>query len=652
MRVCLILLLTLFFFGMASSELHSQTGEELTTGSRRARRAYHRAEEAWRLYDQHVAVEELNKALARDPDFIEAHLLLAEIYYQNEAYELSIQPLQKAIGINEDFFPMAGFYLGRSYFYTARYREALETFVTIVDIGRLRARFLDESRRYIKSCEFALHAIQNPVPYDPQNPGPAINSRHAEYSPALTADEQTLIFTRKKPLEGHWSGTPDHYHEDFYVSHFRDGSWQKAVNMGPPLNTEGNEGAQTITADGRHLYFTACNRPDGIGRCDIYYAEQSGKQWTMPVNPGRPLNSTGWDSQPSVSADGNTLYFASSRPGSIGSTDIWKATREDTGSWNEPVNLGPVINTTGRELSPFIHPDNQTLYFASDGHPGMGRLDVFLSRRQEDGSWGEPVNLGYPVNTHGDEFALIVSTSGKNAWFASDMEGGFGESDLYVIELYPEARPRPVTYMKGVVYDVETNEPLKADFELINLENGSRITTSSSDPVNGTFLVSIPTGKDLGLHVVKNNYLFFSEYFSYGETRTAIEPYERDIPLQPIHEGFRVVLRNVFFDTDSYTLKPSSLPELERLLLLLEQNPGLNIEISGHTDDTGSFEYNLSLSEKRARRVYDFLVEEGIDPERLRYAGYADTQPVDTNQTEEGRAMNRRTEFRVLQNNP
>ncbi len=648
MRVFITFLLSLLMLTSAPSATHAQPDEGLTSTNRRARRAYGRAEEAWRLYEKTVAVAELKQALRHDPEFLEAHLLLAEIYYQNEEYTMSIGPLEKVIKVDEGFFPMARYYLAKSYFYTANYREALNSFDKIVLDEILRERFIISSKTYIESARFALHALENPVPYEPQNPGPGINSEHAEYSPALTADEQTLIFTRKKPLEGHWSGSGDHYREDFYISHFRDGRWQQALNPGPPLNTDGNEGAQTITADGRHLYFTACNRPDGFGRCDIYYAERIGDRWTKPVNLGRPVNSTAWDSQPSVSADGKTLYFTSSRSGNIGTTDIWETTMNNEGNWNEPVNLGPLVNTPGREVSPFIHPDNQTLYFASDGHPGMGGLDIFFSRRQDDGSWGEPVNLGYPVNTHRDEFALIVGASGKNAWFASEKEGGFGKSDLYFFELYDEARPNPVSYMKGVVFDAETKSPLKADFELTELESGTPIAMAASDPVDGTFLVAVPVGKDLALHVIKKDYLFFSEFFSYGEARTAVEPYERNIPLQPIGEGYRVVLRNVFFDTDSYTLQPSSMPELERLRDLLRENPGLQIEIGGHTDSTGSFEYNLELSEKRAQSVYKYLTGEGIASERLHYKGYADTQPIDTNKTEEGRANNRRTEFRVL----
>lgn len=651
MRVFITLILTLFVFSTASNGFQVHPDEGLTSNSRRARRAYQRAEDAWRLYEKSVAVAELKQALRHDPEFIEAHLLLAEIHYQNNEFALSIKPLKTAISIDEDFFPMARYYLARSCFYTASYNEALKSFEKIVDDEKLSARYVTSSKRYIESARFALHAMENPVPYDPQNPGPAINSEYAEYSPALTADEQTLIFTRRKPLKGHWSGRDDYYREDFYISHFQDGRWQEAVNPGPPLNSDGNEGAQTITADGRHMYFTACNRPEGVGRCDIYYAERIGGKWTKPSNMGRPVNSTAWDSQPSVSTDGQTLYFASSRSGNVGNTDIWKTTMDGDGVWTEPVNLGSVINTPGRELSPFIHPDNNTLYFASDGHPGMGGLDIFVSRRQEDGSWGEPFNLGYPVNTHRDEFALIVGASGERAWFASEKEGGFGESDLYFFELYPEVRPNPVSYMRGVVFDAQTEDPLMAYFELTELESGTRIARAASDPLDGTFLVAVPKGKDLGLHVVKENYLFFSEYFNYGEARTAIEPYERNIPLQPIEEGSRVVLRNLFFDTDSYTLKPASMPELQRLRDLLLKNPGLQIEIGGHTDSTGTFVYNLRLSEKRAQSVYEYLTEEGVSSERLHFKGYADTQPVDTNQTEEGRANNRRTEFRVLNNN-
>lgn len=631
--------------------LFGQANHEPGSTDRRARRAYERAEEAINRFDYPGAIVLLGQALSRDPEFIEAHLLIADAYAQQGELENSIPHLEQAIRIDSLFYPPALYYLGEAYFNTGNYALARSRLQSYLQLEVTSDKLSEQSAGLLRHCEFALHAIQHPVPFDPQNPGPSINTSFAEYSPALTADEQTLIFTRKKPRERRSSGMRQDYYEDFYISYFRDGTWTAAENLGPPLNTLGNEGAQTITADGKHLYFTACNRPDGIGSCDIYYSRQEGGRWSVPENLGHPVNSPAWDSQPSVSADGNTLYFASSRSGSFGPSDIWKTTRNEDGTWNIPENMGTVINTRKGEMSPFIHPDNQTLYFASEGHPGMGGLDIFFTRRDEQGSWSEVVNLGYPINTHGDEFALIVGASGETAWFASDKEGGYGDSDLYYFRLYEEARPTPVTYMKGIVSNADTGYPLGADFELIDVERGLVLLSASADAVDGSFLVPIPTGRNMALHVSKEGYLFFSENFSYEDLRTTAEPHLRDIILEPVKVGVAVVLRNVFFDTDSYTLKKASVHELIRLLDLMENNPEIHIEIGGHTDSTGSYAYNKVLSENRARSVRAFLLANGVSPERITYVGYGDTRPVDTNETEEGRANNRRTEFKIIRPN-
>ncbi len=630
----------------------AQAPDDLSSGSRRARRAYEQAEQAYRQYNNDLAISHLETAISRDPDFVEAHALKADILYHQEEYGDAIVHFERLLELDPSFYPPARYYLGRAYFKTAHYDEAVSWLEEFEALDGLSQSFEKRVEEALLHARFASEAVKNPVPYDPQNPGPAINSEHSEYSPALTADEKTLIFTRKKPMPG-FEGRDDlprdlHY-EDFYQSYLVDGQWTDAQNMGAPLNTTGNEGAQSITADGRHLYFAACNRPDALGSCDIYHAERVGEEWSTPVNAGRPLNSVTWDSQPSVSADGSTIYFTSRRQGSIGEMDIWKARKNDQGEWDEPVNLGARINTEGREISPFIHHDNQSLYFASDGHPGRGGLDIFVSRRDtESGQWSEPVNLGYPINTHADEFAFVVGASGRQAWFSSDMPGGHGESDLYTFELYEEARPQPVTYMKGVVECKKTGDALKADFQLASVSDGEVVMEASSDPSDGSFLVAIPTGKNLALNVSADGYLFFSEHFSYEGVRTAADPYLRNVYLQPVSEGEPVVLRNVFFETDSYELEETSHTELRNLLLFMRQNPRVVIEISGHTDSTGTFDYNMELSENRSRSVRDYLAGQGIDKERIEYKGYADTKPIDTNETPEGRANNRRTEFAII----
>ncbi len=646
-------MLLLFLLCFCAEGLVAQSPDEPGTGSRRARRAYEQAAQAYRLHDRDKAIDRLERAISIDDAFIEAHLLKAEILFEGEAYEEATRSYARAIALDASFFPPAKYYLGWALFRMAAYDEAVSWLESFEEMDGISESFQSQVKRALAHARFAEKAVQNPVPFDPRNPGPAINSKYAEYSPALTADEQTLIFTRKKPIEGyewHEKLPREFLFEDFYVSHLEDGEWTQAQNLGAPLNTAGNEGAQTITADGRHMYFTACNRPGGVGRCDIYYARKTGQEWSVPRNAGRPLNSSSWDSQPAVSADGKTLYFASSRKGSIGSMDIWKARKNEDGQWGEPENLGEQINTSGNEGSPFIHHDNETLYFASDGHPGLGGLDIFVSRRDPvTGSWSEPVNLGYPINTRGDEFAFIVGASGQQAWFASDMEGGHGRSDLYTFALYDAVSPQPVTYMRGVVSDAETDKPLEASFELIRVSDGQVVMEAASDPEDGSFLVAVPTGKDLAINISNPGYLFFSDHFSYDGLRKAGDPYLRDIQLHPIREGEPVVLRNIFFETDSHALKETSRAELEKLYQFMRENPRLHIEISGHTDSRGTYAHNLSLSENRARSVRDYLVDKGIVASRLTYQGYADTMPVDTNETPEGRAKNRRTEFQIVE---
>ncbi|MFO7978782.1 MAG: OmpA family protein [Bacteroidales bacterium] len=644
------ILIFLFLFPLLTQDVDAQPQGKLTTRSARARRAFERAVEAYQLMDQEATVEALQDAIRHDDEFIEAHILLGEVFHARGDYPASIEYYKKALNIDPGFFPPARYYLGESYLLSGKYEPAQQQFRQFLEIPGISRSLQQKAKDHLQTTAFGVEAMKNPVPFEPINLGEAINSEFSEYSPALTTDEQTLIFTRKQPRDDPAMMVYGREFENFYVSHWQDGAWSAAQSLGPPINTPRNEGAQSISADGRHLFFTACNRPGGVGSCDIYYAMKQGDDWSEPVNLGPMVNTAGWDSQPSVSADGRTLYFASSRQGNTGKMDIWMTTQDASGRWGQPENLGPAINTTGREMSPFIHPDNQTLYFASDGHTGMGGLDLFYTRRQQDGSWGEPVNLGYPINTHAEEFSLIINASGTTAFFASDQYGGHDQMDLYMFELYQQARPVPVTYMRGFVFDRETNKPLEASFELLETSTGAQVVNATSDPVTGSFLVAIPTGRQLALNVSRPGYLFFSEHFSY-DAREDMQPYLHDIPLQPIRQGQTIILRNIFFDHDSYELKPQSRAELLKVVDLLQTNQGMHIRINGHTDSTGTTAYNQALSENRAHSVYRFLQQQGIDPDRLSYKGFADTRPIDTNDTEEGRANNRRTELEILKIN-
>ena len=312
-----------------------------------------------------------------------------------------------------------------------------------------------------------------------------------------------------------------------------------------------------------------------------------------------------------------------------------------------PVNLGDSINTPGIEQSPFIHPDQQTLYFSSTGWPGMGQGDLFVSRKRGDGEWSTPVNLGYPINTHNDEIGLVVNAAGERAYFASDRNSGKG-TDLYTFELPPESRPVMVSYMTGRVYDAGNMKGLGALMQLIDLETGEVVMELESSPDNGEYLVPLPTDSDYALNVNADGYLFYSDHFSFEGVHGRTDPFRRDIPMERIDVGSTVVLNNIFFDTDSHELKPRSVTELNKLYDFLVRHPEICVEISGHTDSTGTPGHNQELSERRAQAVAGFLISRGIAGERLIWKGYGETKPLADNRTETGRALNRRTELKVV----
>ena len=634
-----------------SSYCKAQSNQyKYSTKSEKAIKAYEEAAKQYEANNFPDAIKALDKAIKFDKNFIEAFMMKGDIYADMKKYDSSIVYYKKSIDIDPYFFANNYFNVGMLELKIGRYADAKQDFESYTSdkhadlINKKRAEYMN------KMCTFGINMMNNPVPFKLKNMGSNVNSKYNEYLPSVTADEQTLVITRRLPRDTASTEISSSDQEDFYISHkLNDSTWSKALPLGPPINTPGNEGAQCISPDGKAIYFTACERPDGYGSCDLYYSEKIGNTWGVPKNMGPVVNSDKWDSQPSISSDGKTLYFTSARGGGKGNMDIWKTVKDDKGVWGKPTNLGDSINTPGGEMSPFIHPDDQTLYFSSNGHLGMGGFDIFYSRKDSAGNWRKPVNIGYPINTFADESYLIVNSNGDLAYFASDRPGGVGNMDIYTFPLYEKARPTRVNYLKGIVFNEITKEKLKAKFELIDLKTGKTCVESTSDPVNGEFLVCLPTEKDYALNVSKDGYLFYSENFSLTGIHSNSDPFMKNIPLQPIKVGESVVLKNIFFDTDKFELKSESTAELEKLLDLLNKNPKLKIEISGHTDNQGDDKHNQTLSENRAKAVYDYLTNHGIVKERLTYKGYGKTKPIDKNDTEQGRANNRRTEFKVVE---
>ena len=470
--------------------------------------------------------------------------------------------------------------------------------------------------------------------------GEGVNSEWEEYLPSVSADGKLFVITRRGPYQ---NGIVS---EDFFQSVYKDGKWSMAQNLGPSVNTMGNEGAQCLSPNGKVLFFTACDRKDGLGRCDIYISVKRNGQWSEARNIGPSINTKHWESQPTISPDGRELYFVSNRPEGYGGMDIWKSVLTEKGTFSEPVNLGSTINTSYDEMSPFIHTDNQTLYFASKGHPGLGDFDLFLSRRDyPSASWQYPINLGYPINTHGIENSLIVGSDGKTAYFASD-KSGYGKEDIFWFHLPQEMQSQQVAYLNTNVYDAETKTPMKSSVEIIDLATGKVMISSFTYTKTGEFFTCLPANANYAVNVSKEGYLFHSENFALDE-QSALQALELDITLQRLNKGSKIVLNNIFFDTDAYSLKDESEVELNTLVNFMRNNAMLKVEIEGHTDNVGTETHNTMLSTNRAKAVYDFLVDNGIDANRMTYKGFGASQPIATNDTEKGRATNRRTAFRV-----
>ncbi|MGQ0829996.1 MAG: OmpA family protein [Bacteroidota bacterium] len=642
-------ILVILFITILSGKAQLPPGEYSST-NKKAISSFESALKHYGAHNDEKAKEELLKAIEKDPVFIEPHLLLAEIHQSTNKTQEAIDEYLKAIAINPTFNLNNFFTLAQLEMHIGKYEDAKKDYERFLKKPHPNPDSKETAEFQLGNCKFAIDAMKHPVPFDPKNMGDGINSHLDEYFPAVTADDQTFLFTRNNRIE------KVNLQEDFLISKKINGAWQKAELIGNGINTPGNEGAPSLSTDGQILFFVACQERDGsygpnrkgLGSCDIFYTQKVGENWSKPYNIGQSINSKFFESQPSFSADGKTLYFVSARIGGIGGTDIYVSTLKADGSWSSPRNLGTKINTKGKEESVFIHPDGKTLYFGSDGHVGMGKLDIYVSRMDERGEWGPPVNLGYPINTYGDENSLLVGASGDIAYFASSRAGGLGGLDMYKFDLYEAARPGKITYVKGKVYDAKTKQPLGAHFELIDLETAKTAIESDANSGNGEFLVTLPVDKNYALNVTQPGYLFYSENFALKELADQTKPFLMDVPLQPIDTGSVVELKNVFFETAKFDLKPESKAELNKLVSFLNLNKTLRIELSGHTDNIGEKKMNQVLSQNRAKAVYDYLIANGIDLKRLTYKGYGDTKPKVKNDSDENRQKNRRTEFKVI----
>ena len=493
------------------------------------------------------------------------------------------------------------------------------------------------------------------------NLGEGVNTDALEALPISTADGRYLYFTGKNRVGGIGE-------EDAFVSEYRNGRWGQTVRLGRGVNTASNESVSSISADGNRLILFG-NYTETFGGGDIFYVDRTRKGWSGIKHFPRPVNSVYFEADGFITSDGKAILFASDRPGNVGAfnpkdepfhgntwgnTDIYVSLRTEQG-WSEPRNLGPTINTPYAERTPFLHPDGKTLYFSSDGYYGLGRTDVFKSTRLSEDSWtewSEPVNLGKGINSAGDDWGYAVTTRGEIAYFSAyggkDSYGGY---DIYSITLPSQARPEAVATISGKVTDKQGN-PLDAAIKWEDLATGVNVGELRSNPKDGEYFIVLPMGRNYGYYAEREGYYPVSKNIDLTDEIEAMDITE-DIVMVSIIEikekGTAVRINNIFFDFDEYSLRSESYPELNRLADLLKENPQMQVEIAGHTDNVGTDAYNLELSHKRANSVVEYLVYVGCDPTTLIPRGYGEEQPVATNETEQGRASNRRVEFKFLQ---
>jgi outer membrane protein OmpA-like peptidoglycan-associated protein/tetratricopeptide (TPR) repeat protein len=618
--------------------------QDYSITNRSSIKKFEKALDLFRNHSDDKALAILDKLVKLEPQFLEAYLLRSEIYHERKESDKEIADLTTIQRINPAYNPKISFFLGEKYFEKADYEKALEILEDYLEVGD-EANKLKKAEYLLACCSFAIESIRNAPSIELISLGNNINTAYNDMMPALTADESMLIYTVDMPIYENLPYSQKNRQEDFFVSFQENGKWTQAISLGAPVNTPGNEGALSISADGQLLVYASSNL-EGQGSTDLYQSTLKNGKWTNPINLGPKVNSKHWDSQPSISADGRKLFFISSRPGGQGKSDIWYSEKDETGAWKEAVNLGPTINTPMEENSPFIHQDGTTLYFASNGQIGMGGFDLYKTNVLQIDQPTQPVNLGYPINTEKNEEFMIINARGNIAYLSSE-RGNSQNKDLYYFEIPQKARPTPVSWVSGMVYDAITRNPLEAQFSLVDLSSGVEIIQSQSGS-DGNYLVVLPSGKEYAFKCSKTGYLFHSENFSLSTSDENKQAVSMNIALQPMQTGKSTILRNVFFATNEFTLSPVSELELMELVRFMNENPAIRIEIGGHTDNQGDKEYNQILSENRARSVQDFLISNGIAARRVNHKGYGINKPIRENETEEGRAFNRRTEFTIL----
>lgn len=595
-----------------------------------------------------IAQGELNAALKctikyskKDKKEATWYFFLDDIYAKLGDDENRIKSLKKGAGIKKlSQADECKFRLAQAYFDAGQYENAKATLLAL--------RKTKKQQYLLENCAVAAELREHPIAIAPHQLSDSINTPYDNIWPSLSADEAILTTTVVVGKKG-FKQDPINIQEDIFQSNKVNKRWQTTVALPKRINTPENEGAGSFSADARYMFFVACNRAGGVGSCDIYYSLKIGDIWSVAINAGEPLNTPYWESTPIMAASGEEIFFSSNRPGGKGKKDIWRCKVEvkSTGQliFSEAENLGDSINTPLDEISPFLHSDNETLYFSSNGLMGMGKLDVYKAKRDSLTTWKGVKNLGYPLNTHKDEFGFIVNTKGDVAYLSSDeIKGEDSRKVISELKIPKTIQAKRMQVLKGIVIDHDTRKPLYAKVDIYDPASGASIFKTYSNSKSGQFMAVTSTDHSAGFNVQKRGYLIYSKALKAQNIENDLQYI---IELKKIKAGESMVLRNVYFDVDKYLIKRSSFKELNELTTFLKKNPSLHIEVEGHTDNSGNDAHNLILSDNRAKAIASYFTERGISSKRISTKAYGANRPMATNETEKGRKENRRIELRI-----
>lgn len=611
-----------------------------------AKKHYKKAEDAARNWQYGRAYSYLEKALLEKADYVKALFLYGQLKMEQEDFAHAQDLLIKGISICPMYSEEMYWLIASMAFEEGNHERAAQYYEFYLRFFGINQEKKALAQKRWDDARFLMEMYEMPVPYQPQ-PVPGISTEDDEYLPILSPDNDIALFTRRRVKQEVGMLRPATV-EEFVMSSMKDGVFNLGNLMPYPFNLHDNEGGASLTIDNNELFITICEPVNGYNNCDIYYTTRKDSFWTPLKRLLYPVNkSDTWESQPTISSDGNTLLFTSIRPGGKGGADIFSVSRTENGSWGELQSLS--INTLGDEKSPFLHPDNQTLYFSSNGHRGLGGLDIFYVKKDTAGNWGKPQNIGYPINSEADDLGLFVSTDGKTAYFSSNKLEGVGGWDLYHFPLYKEARPERVLFLKGDVLD-EFGDPLIASSVEVKSMKDNSAREIGVDIETGRYVAAILLDEDEDVMVsVKDDFYAFNSQYISAEDEYFESPGQLNFDMKEMREGEAFRINNIYFDTDSFSLNQEAKHVLSLFASFLQNRTSVKVAIHGHTDSAGDDAANLSLSTHRAKSVHDYLIACGVASTRLSYEGFGSQKPLESNQSEVGRAQNRRTEFYILE---